>query len=50
MSKVLLINPPFNIAKANYDSSISVGLLSIGTYLNNKNIIKKYIEDEWLFE
>ncbi len=33
MSKVVLINPPFNIAKANYDSSVSVGLLSIGSYL-----------------
>lgn len=38
MSKVLLINPPFNISKENYDSSISVGLLSIATYLDSKNI------------
>jgi len=36
MSKVVLINPPFNIAKANYDSSVSVGLLSIGSYLASR--------------
>lgn len=35
---ILLINPPFNIAKENYDSSISVGLLSIATYLDNQGI------------
>jgi len=38
MSKVLLINPPFNIAKENYDSSISVGLLSLASYLNSKDM------------
>jgi len=38
MKNILLINPPFNIPKANYDSSISVGLLSIATYLDNKVI------------
>ena len=38
MPKVLLINPPFNINKENYDSSISVGLLSIASYLNSQNI------------
>ncbi len=38
MSKVLLINPPFNITKENYDSSISAGLLSIATYLDNQGI------------
>ena len=38
MSKILLINPPFNIAKENYDSSISVGLLSIATYLDSKGV------------
>lgn len=38
MSKVLLINPPFNVNKENYDSSISVGLLSIGTYLDSKGV------------
>lgn len=36
MQKVLLINPPFNIAKENYDSSLSVGLLSIATYLDSR--------------
>lgn len=36
MKKVLLINPEFNIVKDNYDSSISVGLLSIATYLDSK--------------
>ncbi|MCG2699767.1 hypothetical protein L6274_01805, partial [Candidatus Parcubacteria bacterium] len=38
MTKVLLINPPFNVNKENYDSSISVGLLSIGTYLDSRGI------------
>ncbi|MBU2472664.1 B12-binding domain-containing radical SAM protein [Patescibacteria group bacterium] len=38
MSKVLLINPAFNINKENYDSSISVGLLSIATYLDSQSI------------
>lgn len=44
MSKVLLINPPFNIAKENYDSSISVGLLSIATYLASNRISVKIID------
>lgn len=44
MSKVLLINPPFNIAKENYDSSISVGLLSIATYLASRRISVKIID------
>ena len=38
MSKVLLINPPFNVNKENYDSSISVGLLSIASYLDERDI------------
>ena len=38
MSKVLLINPPFNINKENYDSSISVGLISIASYLDSRNV------------
>jgi radical SAM superfamily enzyme YgiQ (UPF0313 family) len=42
--KVLLINPPFNIAKENYDSSISVGLLSIATYLASRRISVKIID------
>lgn len=44
MSKVLLINPPFNIAKANYDSSLSVGLLSIATYLDSRGQMVKIID------
>jgi len=42
--KTLLINPPFNIAKENYDSSVSVGLLSIGTYLDSKGVDVKIID------
>ncbi|KKQ27891.1 MAG: Fe-S protein, radical SAM family [Candidatus Magasanikbacteria bacterium GW2011_GWC2_37_14] len=44
MSKVLLINPPFNIAKENYDSSLSVGLLSIASYLDSKGIDVKIVD------
>jgi radical SAM superfamily enzyme YgiQ (UPF0313 family) len=44
MPKVLLINPPFNIKKENYDSSISVGLLSIATYLDSVGIDVKIID------
>lgn len=44
MTNVLLINPPFNIAKENYDSSVSVGLLSIASYLNAKGIKVKILD------
>jgi len=44
MKKVLLINPEFNIAKENYDSSISVGLLSIATYLDILGVPVKLID------
>jgi len=44
MTKVLLINPPFNIAKDNYDSSISVGLLSIASYLDAKGVKVKILD------
>ena len=44
MPKLLLINPPFNIKKENYDSSISVGLLSIATYLDSVGIGVKLID------
>jgi len=44
MKKVLLINPPFNIVKDNYDSSISVGLLSIATYLDYQGVAVKIID------
>lgn len=38
MPKILLVNPPFNIQKATYDTSISVGLLCLGSYLAEKGI------------
>jgi len=44
MKNVLLVNPPFNIVKENYDSSISVGLLSIGTYLDSRGVKVKIID------
>ena len=44
MNKILLINPPFNVAKDNYDSSISVGLLSIATYLDWRGVPVKIID------
>jgi len=44
MNKVLLINPQFNIVKENYDSSVSVGLLSIATYLDSKGISVEIID------
>ena len=44
MKSILLINPPFNIAKEKYDTSISVGLLSIATYLDSKRIKVKIID------
>jgi len=44
MPKVLLINPPFNISKANYETSISVGLLSLASYLDQQGIEVKIID------
>ncbi len=44
MSKILLVNPPFNIQKATYDTSISVGLLCLGSYLAEKGIDVKIID------
>ena len=44
MSKVLLINPPFNISKANYETSISVGLLALASYLDKQGIEVKIID------
>jgi len=44
MPRVLLINPPFNISKANYETSISVGLLSLASFLDNKGIEVKIID------
>jgi len=44
MDKALLINPPFNITKDNYDSSVSVGLLSIATYLDSQGVPVEIID------
>ncbi|MFH1938409.1 MAG: radical SAM protein [Patescibacteria group bacterium] len=44
MHKILLINPIFNIPKENYDSSISVGLLCLASYLDEKRIEVKMID------
>jgi len=44
MKKVLLINPLFNISKENYDSSISVGLLCLASYLDQKGIEVKIVD------
>ena len=41
---VLLINPSFSINKENYDSSVSVGLLSIASYLDNNDIKVEIID------
>lgn len=42
--RVLLINPPFNIFKDNYDTSISVGILSLASYLDNQGIEVKIVD------
>lgn len=44
MSKIILINPPFNVAKENYESSISVGLLSIASFLKSKGVSVSIID------
>ena len=44
MFRLLLINPPFNISKANYETSISVGLLSLASYLRQQDIKVKIID------
>lgn len=44
MPRVLLINPPFNISKANYQTSISVGLLALASYLDQRGIEVKIID------
>lgn len=44
MKRTLLINPEFNISKDNYDSSISVGLLSIATFLDAKGVPVEIID------
>jgi len=44
MPKVLLINPPFNIKKTNYETSISVGILSLASYLDKHGIEVRIID------
>ena len=44
MAKILLINPPFNIPKENYDSSVSVGLLSIASYLHSRGVTVEILD------
>lgn len=44
MLDILLINSKFNISKDNYDSSISVGLLCLGSYLAAKGFKVKIID------
>lgn len=44
MLDILLVNPKFNISKDNYDSSISVGLLCIASYLDKKGYKVKIID------
>jgi len=44
MRTILLINPSFNIPKENYDSSISVGLLCLASYLDREGIKVKIID------
>lgn len=44
MTDILLVNPKFNISKDNYDSSISVGLLCIGSYLESRGLKVKIID------
>lgn len=44
MSKVLLINPQFNITKANYQTSINMGLLCLASYLKEHEIEVKLID------
>lgn len=44
MSRALLINPPFNISKASYDTSLSVGLLNIASYLYSRGLAVKIID------
>ena len=44
MSKILLINPPFNIAKASYGTSLAVGLLNIASYLSSRGVPVEIID------
>lgn len=42
--KIILINPHFNNPRSNYDRSISVGLLSLASYLDQKQMTVKIID------
>ena len=44
MKKILLINPAFNIVKSKYDTSLSVGLLCIASYLYKRGVPVKIID------
>ncbi len=42
--KILLVNPPFNISKDNYDSSISMGILCLASFLDSRGFSVKIID------
>ncbi|MFH0852576.1 MAG: radical SAM protein [bacterium] len=44
MRKLILINPSFNIVKSKYDTSLSVGLLCLASYLYKKGVPVKIID------
>lgn len=44
MRKIILINPAFNIVKSKYDTSLSVGLLCIASYLYKRGVPVKIID------
>jgi len=44
MQKIILINPAFNIVKSKYDTSLSVGLLCIASYLYKRGVSVKIID------
>lgn len=44
MSKVLLINPQFNIPRENYDGSLSMGIFCLATYLQKRSVNVKIID------
>lgn len=44
MKKLILINPAFNIVKTKYDTSLSVGLLCLASYVYKKGVPIKIID------
>ncbi|MDD5430710.1 MAG: radical SAM protein [Candidatus Pacebacteria bacterium] len=44
MRKIILINPAFNTVKSKYDTSLSVGLLCIASYLHKRQAPVKIID------